>query len=54
MKNNCVFSRPSEEKATVDGIIVKGKAHLEESFIKRESKPKLIEIDSIVIEGSIN
>ena len=42
------------EKIAVDGIIVNGKAHLDESFITGESKPKLKEIDSRVIAGSIN
>ena len=42
------------EKIAVDGVLVKGKAHVDESFITGESKPVLKEKDSHVIAGSIN
>ena len=42
------------EKIAVDGILVRGKAHVDESFITGESKPVLKEKDSRVIAGSIN
>lgn len=42
------------EKIAVDGIIVEGKAHLDESFITGESKPRLKEKGNTVIAGSIN
>ncbi len=52
-KGDIVVCKPGE-KIAVDGIIIEGKAHLDESFITGESKPKLKEIDSNVIAGSIN
>ena len=42
------------EKIAVDGVLVRGKAHVDESFITGESKPVLKEKDSRVIAGSIN
>ena len=42
------------EKIAVDGVLVRGKAHVDESFITGESKPVLKEKDSHVIAGSIN
>lgn len=42
------------EKIAVDGEIVDGKAHLDESFITGESKPQSKEIGSKVIAGSLN
>ena len=42
------------EKIAVDGVLMKGKAHVDESFITGESKPVLKEKDSHVIAGSIN
>ena len=42
------------EKVAVDGTIVSGKAHLDESFITGESKPKLKETGNRVIAGSMN
>lgn len=42
------------EKIAVDGIILEGKAHLDESFITGESKPILKEKGNTVIAGSIN
>lgn len=52
-KGDIVVCKPGE-KIAVDGIIVNGKAHLDESFITGESKPRLKEIDGRVIAGSIN
>lgn len=52
-KDDIVVCKPGE-KIAVDGIIVNGKAHLDESFITGESKPRLKEIDDRVIAGSIN
>ena len=52
-KGDIVVCKPGE-KIAVDGIIVNGKAHLDESFITGESKPRLKEIDDRVIAGSIN
>lgn len=48
-----VVSKPGE-KISVDGEIVLGKAHLDESFITGESKPVTKEVGSKVIAGSIN
>lgn len=42
------------EKIAVDGEIVEGKAHLDESFITGESKPVLKEIGNKIIAGSLN
>ena len=42
------------EKATVDGKIINGKAHFDESFITGESKPVAKEKDSNVLAGSLN
>ena len=42
------------EKIAVDGEIIEGKAHLDESFITGESKPVAKEIGSKVIAGSLN
>ena len=42
------------DKIAVDGIVVSGKAHVNESFITGESKPVLKEKNSTVIAGSIN
>ncbi len=52
-KGDIVISRPGERIA-VDGEIVTGKAHLDESFITGESKPTSKEKGSKVIAGSIN
>lgn len=48
-----VISKPGERIA-VDGEIVLGKAHLDESFITGESKPVSKDANSKVIAGSIN
>lgn len=42
------------EKIAVDGEIIEGKAHLDESFITGESKPQTKEAGSKVIAGSLN
>ncbi len=42
------------EKIAVDGEIIKGKAHLDESFITGESKPQSKEVGDKVIAGSLN
>lgn len=42
------------EKIAVDGEIIEGKAHLDESFITGESKPVAKETGSKVIAGSFN
>ena len=52
-KGDIVVCKPGE-KVAVDGIIVNGKAHLDESFITGESKPRLKDIKDRVIAGSIN
>jgi len=52
-KNDIIICKPGE-KIAVDGIIVKGSAHLDESFITGESKPIKKEVDSRVIAGSVN
>ena len=52
-KGDIVVSRAGE-KIAVDGTVVNGKAHLDESFITGESKPISKEIGSNVIAGSLN
>ncbi|MGN1328007.1 MAG: heavy metal translocating P-type ATPase [Clostridia bacterium] len=52
-KGDIVISKPGE-KIAVDGEIVLGKAHLDESFITGESKPANKTIGQKVIAGSIN
>ena len=52
-KGDIVISRPGE-KIAVDGEIILGKAHLDESFITGESKPVSKEIGAKVIAGSMN
>ena len=42
------------EKAAVDGKIINGKAHFDESFITGESKPVAKEKDANVLAGSLN
>lgn len=42
------------EKAAVDGNIINGKAHFDESFITGESKPVAKEKNSNVLAGSLN
>lgn len=52
-KGDIVISKPGE-KIAVDGEIIVGKAHLDESFITGESKPVSKEKNDKVIAGSIN
>lgn len=52
-KGDIVVCKPGE-KITVDGKIIQGKAHLDESFITGESKPQSKETGSKVIAGSLN
>ena len=52
-KGDIVISKPGE-KIAVDGEIINGKAHLDESFITGESKPVAKEIGNKVIAGSMN
>lgn len=52
-KGNILISKPGE-KIAVDGEIIEGKAHLDESFITGESKPIMKELGQKVIAGSFN
>ena len=52
-KGDIIVSRPGE-KIAVDGEIVDGKTHIDESFITGESKPVSKEKGEKVIAGSIN
>ena len=52
-KGNILISKPGE-KIAVDGEIIEGKAHLDESFITGESKPVVKEVGQKVIAGSFN
>lgn len=52
-KGDIVVCKPGE-KIAVDGIIIKGKTHTDESFITGESKPVVKKAGSTVIAGSIN
>lgn len=52
-KGDIVISKPGE-KIAVDGEIILGKAHLDESFITGESKPVVKEKGNKVIAGSMN
>ena len=52
-KGDIVISKPGE-RISVDGEIVEGKTHLDESFITGESKPVTKSIGNKVIAGSIN
>ena len=52
-KGNIVISKPGE-KVAVDGEIIEGTAHFDESFITGESKPTTKKIGDKVIAGSIN
>ena len=51
--NDILICHP-KEKIAVDGIVISGKTHVNESFITGESKPVLKEKKSKVIAGSIN
>ncbi len=52
-KGDIVISRPGD-KIAVDGEIVSGKSHVDESFITGESRPVAKTIGNKVIAGSIN
>lgn len=52
-KGNIVISRAGD-RISVDGEIVNGKAHLDESFITGESKPTSKTIGNKVVAGSVN
>lgn len=52
-KGDIVISRPGD-KIAVDGEIVSGKSHIDESFITGESRPIAKTIGDKVIAGSIN
>ena len=52
-KGDIVITRPGD-KIAVDGEIILGRTHLDESFITGESKPIAREIGNKVIAGSIN
>ena len=52
-KGNIVISKPGE-KVAVDGEIIEGTAHFDESFITGESKPTTKKAGDKVIAGSIN
>ena len=52
-KGNILIAKPGK-KIAVDGEIIEGKAHLDESFITGESKPVNREIGEKVIAGSLN
>ena len=52
-KGDIIVSKPGE-KIAVDGEIIEGKSHLDESFITGESKPVSKEIGNKVIAGSLN
>lgn len=52
-KGNILISKPGE-KIAVDGEIIEGKAHLDESFITGESKPVNKEVGEKVVAGSLN
>ncbi len=52
-KGDIVICKPGD-KIAVDGEIIVGKAHLDESFITGESKPASKSIGEKVIAGSIN
>ena len=52
-KGDIVICKPGE-KIAVDGEIIEGKTHLDESFITGESKPVTKNIGDKVIAGSLN
>lgn len=52
-KGDVVVSKPGE-KIAVDGTIINGKTHTDESFITGESKPVSKNIGDNVIAGSVN
>lgn len=54
VKKNDILVCPVGEKIAVDGVIISGKTHLDESFITGESKPISKSINDQVVAGSIN
>lgn len=52
-KGDTIISKPGE-KIAVDGTIINGKTHTDESFITGESKPVSKKVGDTVIAGSIN
>ena len=52
-KGDIIVCKPGE-KIAVDGVIVNGKTHIDESFLTGESKPAGKNIGSKVMAGSIN
>ena len=52
-KGDIVIARPGD-KIAVDGEIISGQAHIDESFITGESKPVEKEVGNKVIAGSLN
>ena len=52
-KGDILVSKPGE-RISVDGEIIEGKAHLDESFITGESKPATKSVGEKVIAGSMN
>ena len=52
-KGETIISKPGE-KIAVDGTIINGKTHTDESFITGESKPVSKKVGDTVIAGSIN
>ncbi|MDO4743093.1 MAG: heavy metal translocating P-type ATPase [bacterium] len=52
-KNDIIISKPGE-KVAVDGEIIEGKAHFDESFITGESSPVLKQKGDAVVAGSTN
>lgn len=52
-KGDTIISKPGE-KIAVDGTIINGKTHTDESFITGESKPVGKKVGDTVIAGSIN
>lgn len=53
VKNEDILLCKTGEKIAVDGIVVKGKTHVDESFITGESIPVLKNVGDKVIAGSI-
>ena len=54
IKKGDILVARAGDKIAVDGEIITGKTHIDESFITGESKPALKEIGDKVIAGSIN
>lgn len=54
VKKGDILCAPAGDKIAVDGKIVDGETHLDESFITGESKPVRKKVNDKVIAGSIN